>query len=393
MAGQQPPIKLLLSAFEGHPPVLLFDYHPAVAQEKYVDRDRIVCCEGRGRPDIFFSHSGCVHRYNAVLNSFFYGGLGESQDGRAVPTLLWGGTPRPEALREFRSFQKTNHFPASWHLGRKDLLWRNIRTMQQRYPDGRFDLMPQTYLVPGHFKFWMRHGTMGLESDEETSRSAMEEFQRSLESSTRDIGGVLERLQKLNEIFDRRHSGARPTPSCAALKESSHAEVRQATWTDLLSQAAVSGRIFDFLEEKNDFSLMLAELEMEDSFYSKMSELELKSDLPHIEAAEVTETADTSKSLDFAVPAVKVPEVKTLQRQVEWTLSAPQLPALSSPPEVTWTEVPVKQGQGQGSAPEAVKADIPESLTRMPATLPWAEDGPKSHRKASFENSRDAAAG
>jgi len=40
-------------------------------------------------------------------------------------------------------------------LGRKDLLWRNIRTMQQRYPDGRFDLMPQTYLVPGHFKFWM----------------------------------------------------------------------------------------------------------------------------------------------------------------------------------------------------------------------------------------------
>ena len=209
---------------------------------------------------------------------------------------------------------------------------------------------------------------MGLESDEaeETSRSAMEEFQRSLESSTRDIGGVLERLQKLNEIFDRRHSGARPTPSCAALKESrlGHAEVRQATWTDLLSQAAVSGRIFDFLEEKNDFSLMLAELEMEDSFYSKMSELELKSELPHIEAAEVTETADTSKSLDFAVPAVKVPEVKTLQRQVEWTLSAPQLPALSSPPEVTWTEVPV------GSAPEAVKADIPESLTRMPATLP-----------------------
>lgn len=35
--------------------------------------------------------------------------------------------------------------------------------------------------------------------------------------------------------------------------------------------------------------------------------LESPKDLPHIEAAEVTETADTSKSLDFAVPAVKVP--------------------------------------------------------------------------------------
>lgn len=153
IGGQRPPIKLLLSAFAGHPPVLLFDYHPAVG-EKQMDPDRIVCCEGRGRPEIFFSHSGCVHRYNAVLNSFYYGGLEESSDG-AVPTLLWGGTPRPEALREFRSFQKTNHFPASWHLGRKDLLWRNIRSMQQRYPDGRFDLMPQTFLVPGHFKFWL----------------------------------------------------------------------------------------------------------------------------------------------------------------------------------------------------------------------------------------------
>lgn len=29
----------------------------------------------------------------------------------------------------------------------------------------------------------------------------MEEFQRSLESSTRDIGGVLERLQKLNALW------------------------------------------------------------------------------------------------------------------------------------------------------------------------------------------------
>lgn len=47
-----------------------------------------------------------------------------------------------------------NHFPASWHLGRKDLLWRNLRAMQQRFPDGSFDLMPQTFLLPGQFKFW-----------------------------------------------------------------------------------------------------------------------------------------------------------------------------------------------------------------------------------------------
>jgi len=35
--------------------------------------------------------------------------------------------------------------------------------------------------------------------------------------------------------------------------------------------------------------------------------LENPKELPHIEAAEVSETADTSKSLGFEVPAVKVP--------------------------------------------------------------------------------------
>ncbi|CAK9064584.1 unnamed protein product, partial [Durusdinium trenchii] len=73
----RPPIKLLLSAFEGRPAVLLFDYHPAVGKERTVDPDRVVSCEGHGRPEIFFSHSGCVHRYNAVLNSFYCGGLEE----------------------------------------------------------------------------------------------------------------------------------------------------------------------------------------------------------------------------------------------------------------------------------------------------------------------------
>jgi len=155
--GDASSIKLLLSAFEGRPPVIFFDYPPAVGKAKEVDPARILYLDELSRrcPEVLFSHPGVVHRYNAVLNTIYNAGLAEVPADTGKWTLLWSGTPKPEALREFQSFQKTNHFPASNHLGRKDLLWRNIRLMQQRFPDGRFDITPQTFLVPSHFKFWV----------------------------------------------------------------------------------------------------------------------------------------------------------------------------------------------------------------------------------------------
>ncbi|CAE7892619.1 pntB [Symbiodinium sp. KB8] len=155
--GDASSIKLLLSAFEGRPPVIFFDYPPAVGKAKEVDPARILFLDELSRryPEVLFSHPGVVHRYNAVLNTIYNAGLAEVAADTGKWTLLWSGTPKPEALREFQPFQKTNHFPASNHLGRKDLLWRNIRLMQQRFPDGRFDITPQTFLVPSHFKFWV----------------------------------------------------------------------------------------------------------------------------------------------------------------------------------------------------------------------------------------------
>ena len=43
-------------------------------------------------------------------------------------------------------FQKTNHFPGCWHLGRKDLLWMKISKYRRLFKKD-FDFVPKTYLL------------------------------------------------------------------------------------------------------------------------------------------------------------------------------------------------------------------------------------------------------
>jgi tubulin polyglutamylase TTLL4 len=38
----------------------------------------------------------------------------------------WGGSPNVETLKKMNKFQKMNHFPGCWNLGRKDLLWMRV---------------------------------------------------------------------------------------------------------------------------------------------------------------------------------------------------------------------------------------------------------------------------
>ena len=41
-----------------------------------------------------------------------------------------------------------NHFPASFHLGRKDRLWHNLSKMQLRFGHKEFGFFPRTYILP-----------------------------------------------------------------------------------------------------------------------------------------------------------------------------------------------------------------------------------------------------
>jgi tubulin polyglutamylase TTLL6/13 len=62
-------------------------------------------------------------------------------DGPILPTLLL----------KMKSYQRTNHFPAMYVLARKNLLARNLNTIQKAIPE-LYDFFPPTWILPSDSK-------------------------------------------------------------------------------------------------------------------------------------------------------------------------------------------------------------------------------------------------
>jgi len=105
---------------------------------------------------MYFAHEKTkdCHEYNAVLNTLRGGGLYRTTSTASKWALFWGTHPTPEMLRAFHRFQKANHFPASWQLGRKDLLWRNVYRIKRQFPQ-QFNIMPASFCLPDDFTQWV----------------------------------------------------------------------------------------------------------------------------------------------------------------------------------------------------------------------------------------------
>lgn len=61
--------------------------------------------------------------------------------------FLWTYTCKPEQIRDISYRQRINHFPNSYQLGRKDMMYRNFNNMKRRLGAG-FDYCPMTYILP-----------------------------------------------------------------------------------------------------------------------------------------------------------------------------------------------------------------------------------------------------
>lgn len=144
-------VVLLPSVFEGRPPVIFFSYTVACGA-KQRPMDRAIYCDIDG-PRLFYSHTDAVHEYNAVINIMRQGGLYRVKADTQRWLLLWSNHPPPEVLQAMKASQRTNHFPGSWHLGRKDLLWRNISRMQRRHGKS-FTITPTGFVLPKAFESW-----------------------------------------------------------------------------------------------------------------------------------------------------------------------------------------------------------------------------------------------
>eukprot|EP00747_Dinoflagellata_sp_TGD_P120920 gnl/TRDRNA2_/TRDRNA2_173350_c1_seq1.p1 gnl/TRDRNA2_/TRDRNA2_173350_c1~~gnl/TRDRNA2_/TRDRNA2_173350_c1_seq1.p1 ORF type:complete len:728 (+),score=98.84 gnl/TRDRNA2_/TRDRNA2_173350_c1_seq1:263-2185(+) len=147
-------LTLLPSVFEGRPPVLLFPYTVAcLAEQRNMERSVPTRNSRNDLPKLYYGHTDAVHEYNAVINTMREGGLYRIRSDSLKWSLLWGSHPSPEVLRSMPPLTRTNHFPGSWHLSRKDLLWRNLSRMQRKF--GRpYQITPQGYVLPKGFAAW-----------------------------------------------------------------------------------------------------------------------------------------------------------------------------------------------------------------------------------------------
>jgi Tubulin-tyrosine ligase family len=87
-------------------------------------------------------------RYAAVLGAFKAGGFVETESNNW--NVLWSPPIKSETLKGFTKYQKCNHFPSAWQLGRKDNLWMNFQKMKRLYGND-YDFCPQTYIFPDDY--------------------------------------------------------------------------------------------------------------------------------------------------------------------------------------------------------------------------------------------------
>ena len=52
-----------------------------------------------------------------------------------------------DKLSSLKPYQKTNHFPAMYHITRKTFLAKNLKRLQKLYPL-EFDFIPRTWVLP-----------------------------------------------------------------------------------------------------------------------------------------------------------------------------------------------------------------------------------------------------
>jgi hypothetical protein len=94
---------------------------------------------------IFRINDNC-NIYNSLVNSCKQAGMILVDEGYDW-NLLWSNYTGPDILRDMDKYQKINHFPSSYQMGRKDCIWKNVHRMLKKHGED-FDILPRTYIFP-----------------------------------------------------------------------------------------------------------------------------------------------------------------------------------------------------------------------------------------------------
>ena len=81
---------------------------------------------------LFFRIWG-VHEYNCVRNALLRAGFRRTEGDEW--NFAWAKHLSPDVVVRLTPFQKCNHWPGSWAIGRKDRLSRNVDRLARTHGD------------------------------------------------------------------------------------------------------------------------------------------------------------------------------------------------------------------------------------------------------------------
>jgi hypothetical protein len=153
-------VAFIKSPFKGRGPVMFFPY-PSYVAEKKEEFDRVFFKpqEELGSLTMRFKIAETTNIYNAMVNACKAAGMyliGEqemlrkkrqaqgidsseessSEEDTTDPNhfnLMFSGAVKDEAMHGIRRYQKINHFPNSFNIGRKDAMWRNYQFLGKQF--------------------------------------------------------------------------------------------------------------------------------------------------------------------------------------------------------------------------------------------------------------------
>lgn len=64
----------------------------------------------------------------------------------------WGKHMKSPCFKTLKSYQKFNHLPGSFQIGRKDRVWRNLQNQMVKHGKKEFGFMPRTFVIPHDLK-------------------------------------------------------------------------------------------------------------------------------------------------------------------------------------------------------------------------------------------------
>eukprot|EP01028_Stygiella_incarcerata_P011758 TRINITY_DN682_c0_g1_i1.p1 TRINITY_DN682_c0_g1~~TRINITY_DN682_c0_g1_i1.p1 ORF type:complete len:743 (-),score=169.19 TRINITY_DN682_c0_g1_i1:2257-4239(-) len=85
--------------------------------------------------------------YPVLKNAFKRAGFRPVKEGDTF-NCLWGRHLSAEEYASLKKYQKTNHFPGTWAIGRKDNLYRNLYKMKRKFGTKHFDFFPESCILP-----------------------------------------------------------------------------------------------------------------------------------------------------------------------------------------------------------------------------------------------------